>query len=335
MDFTLGNKWYLLLLLALPVVIFLLFRFKKWQKEKRNLFAEEQFHQDLFGRQKNTFKIFPLLYFLAFLFLIFSIVDVLSGKQEMKIKQKTSSVIFLLDVSNSMNAQDIEPSRLEQAKNIMLNTLQKMNGDKVGIVVFAGEARSIMPLTTDYSAANTYISGIESSVIARQGTDFLAAIKVANEKFKNKNSGGKRLILISDGEDKEGNEKAAIREANKQEINITTVGVGKEDGAPIPEYYYNQYMDYKRDAAGQVIITKRETQALRFIANDTNGEYIDGNNVEKAVNSILDYLKNQKGSSEAMVSMQNTVHHYQWFLGISVFFFFLIYLFNPQRDLNV
>ena len=223
----------------------------------------------------------------------------------------------------------------KMAKKIMLNTLHEMNGDKVGIVVFAGEARSIMPLTTDYSAADTYIAGIESSIIARQGTDFLQAIQTANDKFKNIPKGAKKIILISDGEDNEGNDKAAIKEANKQGISITTVGIGKEDGAPIPEYYYNQYMDYKRDASGQAIITKRETQALKTIASDTDGAYIDGNNAEEAVNKIINHFKNQKGSSEMIVNTQNANHYYQWFLGVSIFLFFLIYFFNPRRDLNL
>ncbi|MBP7173413.1 MAG: VWA domain-containing protein [Cloacibacterium sp.] len=335
MNFTFGNTGYLLLLLVLPVVLYLAFRFSIWRESKRTLFAEEKFHGDLFEKKSKFSKILPFLYGLGILFLIFAVVDVLSGTQEMKIKQNTHSVLFVLDVSNSMNAQDIEPSRLEQAKKIMLNTLHEMNGDKVGIVVFAGEARSIMPLTTDYSAADTYIAGIESSIIARQGTDFLQAIQTANDKFKNIPKGAKKIILISDGEDNEGNDKAAIKEANKQGISITTVGIGKEDGAPIPEYYYNQYMDYKRDASGQAIITKRETQALKTIASDTDGAYIDGNNAEEAVNKIINHFKNQKGSSEMIVNTQNANHYYQWFLGVSIFLFFLIYFFNPRRDLNL
>ena len=157
MNFSLGNIWYLLLLLLLPVIAWLLFGFKKWKSERRNIFAETQFQEDLFPKDYQFSKFFPVLYLLAFVFLILAMVDFLGGKEEMKIQQKVNSVIFLLDVSNSMNAQDVQPSRLEQAKNILINTIQNLGDDKVGIVVFAGDAQSIMPLTTDYSAAETYI----------------------------------------------------------------------------------------------------------------------------------------------------------------------------------
>lgn len=335
MDFTFGNIWYLLLLLVLPIVLFLLFQFKKWNQEKRNLFAEKKFHEDLFEKNSKFSKILPFFYALGILFLVFAIVDVLSGTQEMKIKQNSHSVLFVLDISNSMNAQDVEPSRLEQAKKILINYLSQLSGDKVGIVVFAGEAQSIMPLTTDYSSAEIYLSNIESSVIQKQGTDFLQAVQTANDKFKNIPKGAKKMILISDGEDNEGNDKAAIKEANKQGISITTIGVGKEDGAPIPEYLYNTYLDYKRDKNGETVLTKRQTQALKNIASETDGEYIDGNNLQTAVQQTVANIKNYKGGTEMIVNSQNAIHYYQWFLGASLLFFFLIYLFNPRRDLSL
>ena len=108
-----------------------------------------------------------------------------------------NNVIFLLDVSNSMNAQDVEPNRLDEAKNIMVQTMNKMRNDKVGIVVFAGEASSIMPLTTDFTAAETYIGGIETNVMKIQGTDFLNGMRTVAEKFKNVAKGSRKVVLLS------------------------------------------------------------------------------------------------------------------------------------------
>jgi Ca-activated chloride channel family protein len=139
---------------------------------------------------------------------------------------KVNSVIFLLDVSNSMNAQDVQPSRLEQAKNILINTIQNLGDDKVGIVVFCRRCTIYNAFTTDYSAAETYIGAIETTTIGKQGTDFLKAIEVATEKFKNVPKGARKIVLISD-EDNEGNDKAAIDEALRQGITINSVGVGK------------------------------------------------------------------------------------------------------------
>lgn len=335
MNFSLGNIWYLLLLLLLPVIALLVFGFRKWKLERKNVFADSKFQKELFSKDYYFSKILPFLYIMAFSFLIFAMIDVISGKQEMKIKQKTSSVVFVLDVSNSMNAQDVQPSRLELAKAIVINSIQNMHDGKVGIVVFAGDAESIMPLTTDFSAAETYLSTVETSVIGRQGTDFLKAIKAAAQKFKNIPKGARKVILISDGEDNEGNDKAALSEAQKEGITINSVGIGGDEGAPIPVYEYGQLMGYKTDMEGETIITKRQIQALMTLAYDTDGEYIDGNDLNTAIPKILNIVKQQQSGSEMVVNSQSSVHYYQWFLAVSLFFFFIIYLFNPKKDFNI
>ena len=335
MNFSLGNIWYLLLLLLLPVIAILVFGFKKWKLERKNIFADSKFQRELFSKEYQFSKFLPYLYFLAFLFLIFAMVDVLSGKQEMKLKLKTNSVIFVLDVSNSMNAQDVQPSRLELAKAIIINSIQNMNDSKVGIVVFAGDAESIMPLTSDYSAAETYLSSLETTIIGRQGTDFLKAVKVAAQKFKNVPKGARKIILISDGEDNEGNDKAALEEAQKEGITINSVGIGSDEGAPIPIYEFGQLMGYKTDINGETIITKRQMQALMTLAYDTEGEYIDGNDINTAIPKILNLVKKQKSGDEMIINSQFEVHYYQYFLGVSLLLFLLIYYLNPKKDFNL
>jgi Ca-activated chloride channel family protein len=335
MDFSLGNFWYLFLLLLLPAIGMLIFGFKKWKLEKKFLFAESSFHNNLNFRTYPFSKILPYCYILAFLFLIFAMVDVLSGRQEVRMTQKTSAVIFVIDVSNSMNAQDVQPSRLELAKAIVMNAVQNIHDGKVGIIVFAGEAESIMPLTSDFSATETYLSSLETSVIGRQGTDFLKAIKVAAKKFKNIPKGNRKIILISDGEDNEGNDQAALEEAQKEGITINSVGIGNEEGAPIPVYELGQLMGYKTDLNDQTVITKRQTQALMSLAYDTDGEYIDGNKINNAIPQILNVIKKQKSGAEMVVNSQFEVHYYQWFLAVSFALFFLIYLANPKKDANL
>lgn len=335
MDWYLGNYWYLLLLLLLPLLAAFLVRYLKWKKKKKAVFADSRFHEYLFEKKSGFTKFFPVLYLLAVLFLIFSIIDLLSGSEEIKTSQKLNNVIFMMDVSNSMNAEDINPSRLTEAKNLMLQTMQKMKNDKVGIVIFAGQATSIMPLTTDYGSAETYIGGIETNSMQIQGTDFLNAIKIAADKFKNVSKDGKKIVLLSDGEDNEGNDDAAIRLARKEGIIITSVGIGTDEGAPVPEYVFGQLMGYKSDMNGQTVISKRQTEALRKMADATGGTYIDGNNIDEAPDRIVDALKKKSGSSETMVKSQNAIHYYQYFLAVSLFFFFLIYIFNPKRDFNL
>ncbi|WP_312076850.1 VWA domain-containing protein [Chryseobacterium sp.] len=335
MSWDLGNYWYLLLLLLLPLLSFVVLRYLRWKKNRKAIFAETKFHDALFEKNSSFVKFFPVLYLLAVLFLIFSIIDLLNGSESVKSQQKLSNVMFVVDISNSMNAEDIEPNRLDQAKNLVINTMQKMQNDKVGIVVFAGDAVSVMPLTTDYGAAETYMSELETKIMRVQGTDFLKAIQVTAGKFKNVAKGSRKVVLISDGEDNEGNDNAAVRLANKEGISITTVGVGTEEGAPIPMYELGQLMGYKLDGAGQMVITKRQTKALVNLAESTGGSYIDGNSMKDAPNRIIDDLKKKNNNSETWVKSQNANHYYQYFLGVSIFFFLVIFFFNPKRDFSI
>lgn len=317
----------LYLLGLLPLLIFLLLRFQQWRKNKKNLFADTQFQTQFFEKKHFLSSIFPWIYLLGVLFLILAMLNFSTqNKEEISINNKNSNILFLVDVSNSMNAQDIEPSRLEQAKNILSQSLSALHDERVGIVVFAGEAKSIMPLTSDYSSANIFLNSISSELIPKQGTDFLLAVKESIKKLSHASTGTKKIILISDGEDNEGNHNVAIREAQNNNISITTVGIGTEDGSPIPEYLFNYYQDYKRDESGQVILTKRETSALKSIAKDTQGTYIDGSTSEKAVEEIIKNINNTpKESHNNTISTLNTTHYYQWFLGIAIFFFLIFY----------
>lgn len=334
MNFALGNYTYLLLLLVLPLLGGLLLHYLKWKKEKQNAFAEPAFHHRFFGKDKAVQWV-PAMYLFAFLFLIFAIIDLLAGKEKISSKQKVSNVIFLLDVSNSMNAEDIQPNRLTEAKNILINTLPKLGGDRVGLVIFAGEATSIMPLTTDISAAENYINGIETTAIKVQGTDFLKAMEVATEKFKSVAKGARQVVILSDGEDNEGNEDEAIQLAQEEGISVATIGIGTDIGAPVPEYFYGQLMGYKTDMLGETILSKREEDALKNIAQSTGGTYISGNNSDQAVTELSQYLKNRQGTSFVEVESHNAEHYYQYFLAVSLLLFFAIYLFNPKKDLNL
>ena len=335
MNWTLGNNWYLLLLLLLPLLGIIMVAYLKWKNQRKSIFAEARFQEELFEKKSGFSKVMPILYLLATLFLVLSIVDLLSGSEEVKSKQKMNNVIFLLDVSNSMNAQDVEPNRLDEAKNIIINTMGKMKNDKVGIVVFAGEARSIMPLTTDYQTAETYLGGVETSIVKIQGTDYLRAMQTVVDKFRNIPKGARQVVLLSDGEDNEGNENPASKLAAKEGISVVTVGIGSEEGAPIPEYVFGQLMGYKTDMIGQTVISKRENLALKNIADQTKGSYVDGNNLENATTQIIDGLRKSASSTESMVKSNNAIHYYQYFLGVSIFFFILIFLLNPKRDFNI
>lgn len=338
MNWEFGSYRYFGLLLVLLMAAYLLWDFSKWRKKKRDFFAESRFQKYIFGENSRFSGVLVLCYVMSFLLLILSFVDIVKNeKTEMSVEKASSDVIFLVDVSNSMNSNDIEPSRLEQAKLILNKTLNQLREERVGIVVFAGEARTMMPLTTDYSSVDIYLENLSSDLIKRQGTDFLLAMEETEKKLKKGTSGLKKVILISDGEDNEGNHDAAVNLAQKNNIAVTSVGIGTEEGGAIPELQFNLYQDYKKDEDGNTVITKRETQALKTISEKTGGVYIDGNSVERAVNEIIKDIKSSQkdGGKASKISILNKEHYYQWFLVGALVLLFLIYFLNPKRDLNI
>lgn len=338
MNWEFGNYRYFGLLLVLLMAAYLLWDFSKWRKKKRDFFAESRFQKHIFGEKSRFSGVLVLCYVMSFLLLILSFVDIVKNeKTEMSVEKASSDVIFLVDVSNSMNSNDIEPSRLEQAKLILNKTLNQLGEERVGIVVFAGEARTMMPLTTDYSSVDIYLENLSSDLIKRQGTDFLLAMEETEKKLKKGESGLKKVVLISDGEDNEGNHDAAVNLAQKNNIAVTSVGIGTEEGGTIPELQFDIYQDYKKDEDGNTVITKRETQALKTISEKTGGVYIDGNSVERAANEIIKDIKsNQKeGGRVSKISILNKENYYQWFLAGALVLLLLIYFLNPKRDLNI
>lgn len=334
MNISLGQPLYLLLLLFVPLLGVLLVAFLRWRRESREAFAEPRFRDELFAKNGGISRVLPLFYLLAVTFLVFAIVDVLGASEKIKSEQKMNNVFFLLDVSSSMNAEDIEPSRLSRAKNILINTLEGLENDRVGIIVFAAEGRSILPLTTDFTAVQSYVQGIETTILQSQGTDFLKPIEEAVKKFKSVPKGSRQVVLISDGEDNEERQKAALALAKKEGIRILSVGIGTAEGAPVPEYLYGQLLGYKMGLDGQPVVTKREENALIALAEGTKGSYVNGNSLENATREILHELKNASSDSNLYVDSQNAVHYYQYFLAISVFFWLFILLFNPKKGFH-
>lgn len=334
MDWYFEKKIYFGLFLIFIGIFGLLFYKERWVKAKKSVFCDAQFENRFFETNSSK-KYYIALLFLAFSFLFLAFVDVLKGQEITKSVGNTKNIVFALDVSNSMNAEDVDVSRLEQSKKIILHTLPKLRNDKVSVVLFAGDAISIMPLTKDFSAVENYISTITSGIMQRQGTDFEPMMKVASKNLENVAKDARNLIILSDGEDNESNINNSISIAKTQGINVLTVGVGSDEGSAIPDYNPGQVMDYKRDISGNVVISKRMSHDLVKIANYCDGEYVDGNHLIEASQQIEDYIKNLKSGQDDCIDMQNQKRYYQYFLLPCFLLFFIIYLTNPKKDLNL
>lgn len=212
------------------------------------------------------------------------------GSKLETVKRKGVEVMIALDISNSMLAQDIQPSRLEKAKRLVSKLVDGMENDKVGMIVFAGDAFTQLPITSDYISAKMFLESINPSLISKQGTAIGAAIDLAARSFTPQEGVGRAVIVITDGENHEGGAVEAAKAAAEKGIQVNVLGVGVPDGAPIPIEGTN---DFRRDGDGNVIITRLNEAMCKEIAKDGNGIYVrvdNSNSAQKAIDQEINKM---------------------------------------------
>lgn len=206
------------------------------------------------------------------------------------VRRNGIETIIAVDVSNSMYAEDVQPSRLDRSKMLIETLVDNFNNDKIGLIVFAGEAFTQLPITSDYVSAKMFLDNISPSMIASQGTDIAGAIRLAMNSFTQQEGVGKAIIIITDGEDHEGGAVDAAKEAVKKGYRVYVLGVGSTSGSPIPVPGSSQYM---KDNTGNTVISKLNEQMCREVAEAGNGAYIhvDNSNIAQTqLSSELDKL---------------------------------------------
>lgn len=311
---------YLYWLLVIPVLIAIYVSIRIINKRQFKRFANEKFMEFLIplasnGRSNIKFILFTMVVILG----ILASANLQTGSKMEESKREGIDLMFCIDISNSMNAEDIAPSRLERSKQAINNIINKLSGDRIGIIVFAGNAYVQLPITTDYAAAKLFLSTINTSLIPSQGTEIGTAINLAIKSFGNSEY-NKAIIVISDGEDHEnGDAIKAAQEAAKLGIKLYTIGMGLEEGAPIP--LYNQYgkrTGYKKDNEGKIVITKLDDNMLRQIAEIGDGIYRRASNSNVGLDEIIDNInKTEKSEIESKV-FTDYEDQFQWFLGVAI-----------------
>lgn len=234
--------------------------------------------------------------YLKFIILIFAVSSIIIGlmnpqmgtKME-EVKREGIEIMIAVDVSNSMLAEDIKPSRIERAQQSLLSLIDKLYNDKIGIVLFAGDSFLQLPLTTDYSAAKLLISTISTDLIATQGTAIGLAIELAMESFSEEEV-NKVLIIISDGENHEDDALSIAEEASDKGIYINTIGMGSPEGAPIPIYESGARVGFRKDKSGSTVLTKMNPAMLQQIASTGDGRFIQAGTSELDLESLINEL---------------------------------------------
>jgi Ca-activated chloride channel family protein len=260
---------------------------------------------------------------LALAGLIFGLVNPKIGTKMETVKREGIDIVFAMDVSKSMLAEDVVPSRLEKSKQIVSQIINQLGNDRIGIVAYAGSAFPVLPITTDYSVAKMFLQSMNTEMVSSQGTSLDQAIKLSSTYFDDKSKTSKLLILISDGEDHSEGAQAAAEEANKQGMRIITIGLGTEKGGTIPLKKNGVVQSYQRDNNDEVVVTKLNRASLETIAKATKGGYINGNNTKDVlayVKSSLDNIQKTEFESTQIADFQS---QFQWFLGFAFVLLFL------------
>ncbi|HWB64151.1 MAG TPA: VWA domain-containing protein, partial [Chitinophagales bacterium] len=267
--FRFAHKDYLWLLCALAPAIILFTYFNVWRENHLLRFGNVGLIDRLIPDSsfyKHLVKF--ILFALAFEFVVIGFAAPQLGTHQEKVKRQGIDVILALDVSNSMLSEDVKPSRLDRARNFMTNFIDSLENDRLGLIVFAGRAYLQMPLTVDYGAAKMYIKSVNTNMVPTQGTNIAEAVDMARNAFVAGENAHKALIIISDGEDNEGGVDEALNDAVKAGIKVFTIGVGSDEGSPIP-----MGGDFKRDENGNIVLSKMNPDMLRDIADKGNGKF--------------------------------------------------------------
>jgi len=283
---------YLYLLLLLPVILAFYF-YSIYRRNKAVKDFGEPELMDLLMPDASTGRqrIKMILMLLVVALFAFLLARPQFGAKLETVKREGIELIIAMDISNSMLAKDIQPSRLDKAKRMVAQLVDKMENDKIGIIVFAGDAYTQLPITSDYISAKMFLETISPSLISKQGTSIGAAISLANNSFTPQEGVGKAIVIITDGENHEGGAEAAAKESSDKGIQVNVLGIGSPEGAPIPsDDAENQY---RKDREGNIVITRLNEQMCQDIARLGNGMYarVDNTNAaQKALEKEIDKL---------------------------------------------
>jgi Ca-activated chloride channel family protein len=330
--FRFANPEYLYALLLIPALMIFFWYSRIKRRKAMARFGQREILSVLMpeaSKARPVIKYFLLL--LALTSIIVGIARPQFGSQLKNVKREGIEIMIALDVSNSMMAEDIEPNRLERSKRAISQLVDKLSDDKIGLIVFAGEAYTQLPITSDYVSAKLFLNSISTQIVPTQGTAIGAAIDLAAKSFSPQFVGNKVIIVITDGENHEDDALGAAAKAAEQGIVVHTIGLGSPKGALIPDYSNGQ-KGYKKDSKGNTIVTKLDEQMLQKIAQAGKGMYIRANNSQMGLNALFNEVnKMEKTELESQVYADYD-EKFQYFIGLGLLLIFLDFIILERKN---
>lgn len=322
---------YLWGLLLIPAFVLLFIVVSRWKAKAVKSLGDRgvvnQMIPDVsFSRPWLKFILFTVAYGL----LIIGAADPQLGSRMEEEKRKSADLMILLDVSNSMLSQDLAPNRLESAKRALAQLIDNLHGDRIGLIVFAGDAYVQMPITTDYSAAKLFLNTINTNMVPTQGTAIGAAIDLGMKSFDFKNGTGKAMIIITDGENHEDDAVAAAKNATDKDVTVHVIGIGSPEGAPIPVIQNGRQIGFHTDSAGKTIVSKLDENMGKEIAAAGNGAYVRATNANSGLGIVMAQIDKIQRKTVDSKSFKDFEDRFQFFLGIA-FLLLVIEFFISNR----
>ncbi|MFC2132028.1 VWA domain-containing protein, partial [Bacteroidota bacterium] len=296
-----------------------------------------------FGDINLIVKLFPdtsdLKPIIKFVLLITSLVFIVLGMANLQVgtkieevKREGVDVMIALDVSRSMNADDIKPSRLERARQAVSRLIDNLQNDRIGLIAFAGDAYLQLPLTSDFSAAKLFLSTVNTDIVPKQGTAIGAAIRLAMESYPPEDELHKVLIVITDGENHEDDAIGAADEAAKQGVIVHTIGMGTVEGGPIPVLRKGQRVDFARDRDGSVIVTKLDPGMLEQIAASSNGKFILASGADPDLTGLLDEIGGMEKKEFGSKLFTDYESRFQYFFGAALLLLIIELILSGRKN---
>ncbi len=277
----------------------------------------------------------PVLKFIILMLALASIIVAIArpqfGSKLKTEKRKGIELIIALDVSNSMMAEDIEPNRLERSKRAISQLVDKLSNDKIGLIVFAGDAYTQLPITADYVSAKLFLNSISTNIVPTQGTAIGAAIELGTKSFNPQFKGSKAMIIITDGENHEDDAIGAAKAATEEGIVVYTIGMGLPQGGPIPEYS-NGMKTYRKDREGNTVVTKLDEPMLQKIAEAGKGAYIRANNAQVGLNNLLNEVNKMEKSELETQIYADYDDKFQYFIAFALFLILLDFMILERKN---
>lgn len=319
--FRLAHTEYLWGLLIIPICLLVYLAYRMWRARSLERLADASLAGGLIP-ERSTRK--PFLRFLftaiSLLCLVLALTGPQIGSRMEETKREGVDLMICLDISNSMLAEDLSPNRLERAKRAVEKLIDRLRSDRIGIVVFAGKAFVQLPMTTDYAAAKLFLKTVNTETIALQGTAIGSALELALESFNYENPTGKAIIVISDGENHEDNAIQVARQAAELDVIVHTIGMGSENGSPIPIYRGSRSIGFRKDRSGNTVVTKLNADMLASVAEAGNGQFVRATNADAGLDYIFDEIETMEKTEFGSKIYTDYENRFQYLVAVALLF---------------